>query len=201
MSALADRLRALPTAALVDASSDTVWLGSSVGPLWGPASMAGPAYTVQTRRGDNRPLHLATADASPGDVMVVAAEAAVDIAIFGDLLARIARERGLAGLVTDGAVRDRDGIREVGFPVFCAGVALRPPAKAFPGVFGGPVRIGAAQVHAGDWIVGDGDGVVVVRRAVAPDVARAAEQVLLREADIVRRAGGGESSADQLGLR
>jgi 4-hydroxy-4-methyl-2-oxoglutarate aldolase len=163
--------------------------------------MAGPAYTVQTRRGDNRPLHLATADASPGDVMVVAAEAAVDIAIFGDLLARIARERGLAGLVTDGAVRDRDGIRRARFPVFCADVSLRSPVKVFPGVFGGAVSLGAAQVEDRDWIVGDADGVVVVSSQIALQVASAAEQVQLREADIVRRAGAGESSADQLGLR
>ena len=199
MTELADRLRALPTAALVDAGA--AWVGSSIAALWSPVAMAGPVYTVQTRRGDNRPLHLATADAAPGDVVVVAAEADVEVAIFGDLLARIGANRGLAGLVTDGAVRDRDGIRQAGFPVFCAGTALRAPLKAFPGAFGGVVRIGTAGIRAGDWIVGDSDGVVVLSNQSAPDVAHAAEQVQLREAEIVRRAGSGESSADQLGLR
>jgi 4-hydroxy-4-methyl-2-oxoglutarate aldolase len=199
MTALADRLRAQSTAALVDAGA--VWLGSSIAPLWEPVAMAGPAYTVQTRRGDNRPLHLATADAAPGDVLVVAADGDRDVAIFGDLLARIGAQRGLAGLVTDGVVRDRDGIRRAGFPVFCAGVSLRSPVKVFAGVFGAGVSIGAAQVDDRDWIVGDADGVAVVPGHLAPQIASAAEQVQLREADIVRRAGAGESSADQLGLR
>jgi 4-hydroxy-4-methyl-2-oxoglutarate aldolase len=199
MTALADRLRAQSTAALADAGA--VWLGSSIAALWEPVAMAGPAYTVQTRRGDNRPLHLATADAAPGDVLVVAAEGDREIAIFGDLLARIGAARGLAGLVTDGAVRDRDGIRRAGFPVFCAGVSLRSPVKAFPGVFGAGVSIGAAEVDDRDWIVGDADGVVVVSSHLALQLAGAAEEVQLREADVVRRAAAGESSADQLGLR
>jgi 4-hydroxy-4-methyl-2-oxoglutarate aldolase len=200
MSDLATRLGALPSAAVLDALPESTWVGQAIRPLWRPASIAAPAFTVQTRHGDNRPLHRAIAEATPGSVVVAATDASLDVAIFGDLLARVGAQRGLAGLVTDGAVRDSDGIRAAGFPVFCAGVALRAPVKLFEGIYGAAVRLGEAEVHAGDWIIGDSDGVVVVPRAVVERVATAAEGVERREAEIVSRAIAGESTVAQLGL-
>jgi 4-hydroxy-4-methyl-2-oxoglutarate aldolase len=199
MTGLRDRLARLPTAALVDARPGATWLGPAVRPLWRPASLAGPAYTVRTRAGDNRPLHRAIADAPPGAVVAVAV-GDLEHAIFGDLLSRVAVGRGVAGLVTDGAVRDSDGIRAAGFPVYCAGVVLRAPSKDDPGRFGEPVVLGEAVVAPGDWLVGDSDGVVVLPGASAEAVAVAAEAVEAREAQIVDRAARGEPTPRQLGL-
>jgi 4-hydroxy-4-methyl-2-oxoglutarate aldolase len=197
---LRQRLAQLATAALVDAAPEVTWAGPAVRPLWRPSSFAAPAFTVQSRAGDNRPLHHAIAEAPPGHAVVVAAERGVDVAVFGDLLSRIATERGIAALVTDGAVRDSDGIRALGFPVFCGGVSLRAPVKEFAGIFGVPVRVGDAEVRPGDWVVGDSDGVVVIPAGEAAAAAAAAEAVERREQEIVRRARAGESTPRQLGL-
>lgn len=201
MIKLAERFGTLSTAAILDCRTETAWLGPLIRPLWRPASIAGPAFTVQTRHGDNRPLHIAIADAPPGHVVVAAAEAGVEVGIFGDLLARVGHTRGLAGLITDGAVRDSDGIRAAGFPVFCAGVALRAPVKQYAGRFDVSVTIGTAAVTPGDWIIGDSDGVVVVPHTVAKAVAAAADAVERREAGIVERAASGASTPEQLDLR
>jgi 4-hydroxy-4-methyl-2-oxoglutarate aldolase len=197
---LAARLAPIGTAALVDAVPGATWMGPGITRLWTPASFAAPAFTVQAPAGDNRPLHHAIADAPPGYVVVVAAGADVEVAIFGDLLSRIAMARGLAALVTDGAVRDTDGIAATGFPVFCGGVSLATPVKQDPGTFGIPVTIGRARVEPGDWLVGDGDGVVVIAAADASAVVTAAEAIERREAEIVRRALAGESTPRQLGF-
>jgi 4-hydroxy-4-methyl-2-oxoglutarate aldolase len=201
MNNLAKRFSNLSTAAILDCRPETTWLGPRIRPLWRPASIAGPAFTVQTRHGDNRPLHIAIADAPPGHVVVAAAEAGVEVGIFGDLLARVGHARGLAGLITDGAVRDSDGIRAAGFPVYCAGIALRAPVKQDAGRFDVGVTIGTAVVAPGDWIVGDSDGVVVVPHVLAEAVAAAARGIERREAGIVERAAAGEATVEQLGLR
>lgn len=198
MNGIADRLARLGTAALADAGA--VWLGPGVRGLWTGARIAAPAYTVRARPGDNRPLHHAVAEAPPGAVLALSVAGRLEIAIFGDVLARIGTARGVAGLVTDGAVRDSDGIRALGFPVFCGGISLRKPEKTDPGVFGEHVRIGLAEVGPSDWLVGDGDGVVVVAGRRLEQLTAAAEVVEQRERDLVDRAAAGEPTPDQLGL-
>jgi 4-hydroxy-4-methyl-2-oxoglutarate aldolase len=197
---LAERLGRVGTASLVDAVPEAAWMGPSIRRVWTPARFAAPAFTVQGPAGDNRPLHHAIADAPPGHAVVAAAGADRGVAIFGDLLSRVATARGLAALVTDGAVRDTDGIAALGFPVFCGGVALPAPVKQERGAFHVPVTIGFARVEPGDWIVGDGDGVVVIPAMSAEAAADAAESTGRREADIARRAIAGESTPAQLGF-
>jgi regulator of RNase E activity RraA len=201
-SDLAARFARLPTAAVLDgAQARAVYVGRAITAVWPGAALAGPAFTVRTRPGDNRPVHLAIADAPCGAVVVVAVDAQTDHAIFGDLLARVGAARGLAGLVTDGAVRDVGGIAAAPFPVFAAGVTLRAPVKEAAGEYGVPVAIGAATVTPGDWVVADADGVVVVSGDHAEAVAEAAEAVERREAAIVAGAAAGTPTPDQLGLR
>ena len=200
MTDLARRFRAVSTADLVGAAEGCAWAGPAIRPLWRPVTVAGPAFTVQTARGDNGPVHIGIANAAPGDVVVVAAAADATIAIFGDVLARIGAARGLAGLLTDGAVRDSDGVRQAGVAVFCAGVALTAPVKTFTGRYGAVVQIGDARVAPGDWIVGDSDGVVVIPHDLAAEAAAVAEATREREARMVARAQAGEPTPRQLGL-
>jgi 4-hydroxy-4-methyl-2-oxoglutarate aldolase len=200
-AAIAARLRSLGAASVLDACPGAALAGVAVRSLWTPVAMAAPAFTISTEPDDNLALHRAVAEAPAGSVVVVATGGSLRTAVFGDLLSQVAIGRGLAGLLTDGAVRDTDRIRRLRFPVFCAGVTLAPPAKRAWGTIGVPVHIGDAHIAAGDWVVGDGDGVVVVPAALLTDALARAEAIREREAELVARAIAGESTIDQLGLR
>ena len=124
--------------------------------------MAGPAFTVRVRPGDNLLLHKALDMAQPGDVVVVAAGGDLSNALIGELMVTHAKVRGLAGLVIDGAIRDRDALLEINLPVFARGVCHRGPYKDGPGEIGFPVAVDGMVVAPGDLVIGDGDGVLAV---------------------------------------
>jgi len=195
-----DRLISLGAAAVCDALSGEGWI-TPMRALWTPARTAGPAFTVTGEPDDNLPLHRAIAEAPAGSVIVAALGGSDRTAVFGDVLARIATERGLGGLVLDGAARDCDGIRELGFPVFCSARSLRGPTKRCWGSLGEPVQIDSVTIAPGDWVLGDGDGVVIMPGDRLSFAVAAAESVQRREDEMVRRAIAGEATIDQLGLR
>jgi regulator of RNase E activity RraA len=144
-------------------------------------SMAGPALTVRTRPGDNLVVHKALDLARPGDILVIDAGGELTNAILGELMSLYAASCGIAGLVVDGAVRDKATISNGLIPVFARGVSHRGPYKSGPGEIHGTVSLGGVPVHDGDIIVGDDDGIVVVPRARAEVTAAAAEEVVARE--------------------
>lgn len=113
-----------------------------------------------------------------------------------------ARRRGLAGLLIDGHVRDREAIVESGFPVFCRGVSVRGTSKdpGADGSLGRPVEIGAITIAERDLVVGDADGVVVVAGAEAPAVVERARRLAERERRLLTRIAAGESTLQVLGL-
>ena len=99
----------------------------------------------------------------------------------GDLYVGMAKNAGVAGIVTDGVVRDLTGINEVGIPVFARGICANSPWKNGPGKVGLPIVIGGVNVNAGDIVAGDQDGVVIVARRTAPAVADGLKAVLAKE--------------------
>jgi regulator of RNase E activity RraA len=145
-------------------------------------SMAGCAFTVRTRPGDNLAVHKALDLARPGDVIVVDGRGEVVNALVGDLMSRYAASRGITGLVIDGAVRDRACLSRGSLPVYARGISHLGPYKSGPGELHGAVSVGGVTVHDGDVIVGDEDGVAVVPRARALEAVEAAEAVVDREA-------------------
>lgn len=156
-------------------------VGNSLSSLGGRA-MVGSALTVRTRPGDNLAVHKALDLAQPGDVLVIDARGEMVNAILGELMAEYAATQGIAGLVIDGAVRDRQSISGGQLPVFAKGFSHLGPYKSGPGEIHGTVTIGGVTVHDGDVIVGDPDGVVVIPRARALEALEAAERVLESEA-------------------
>jgi len=103
----------------------------------------------------------------------------------------MARNRGVAGFVTDGMVRDIVGILAVGLPVYCAGVTPNSPVRNGPGAVGDPVDLGGLRVESGDIIIGDRDGIVVVPRARAEGVLKALADVRAAEAALEAKVKGG----------
>jgi regulator of RNase E activity RraA len=172
---LAARFRALPVANISDCMSRMTAGGARLRPMHAGGTLAGPAFTVKTRPGDNLMIHRALDLAEPGDVIVVDGGGELTNALIGELMVAHAIKRGIAGMVLDGAIRDYDTIHAGQFPVFAAGVTHRGPYKDGPGEINCAVAIDGMVIEPGDLIVGDGDGVLCVPFALAEELYKAAK--------------------------
>ena len=155
-------------------------------------TIAGPALTCDTGPADVLAALAALDVARPGDVLVIATGGWTGTASIGDLFAGAAKNAGIAAIVTDGAVRDVDGLARAGVPVFAAGLTPASPAVTGPGTVGLPIVVGGRPVDAGDIVVCDNTGVVVVPLAQAGETATRLERVLLLEAEQAERVAAGE---------
>jgi len=186
----------LPTATLHEAGKKIGALPSAIKPVAPQFKFAGSALTVHSPGGDNLWLHRALELARPGDVMVVYANGAHEHGYWGEIMTTMAQVRGLAGLVIDGCVRDGVLLAEIGLPVFARGLCIQGTGKDFGAIgwINHPVTIGQVVVHAGDLVVGDSDGVVVIPQAQAAEVVAASLQREADEAAILQRLRRGEST-------
>ncbi|MDM0072128.1 RraA family protein [Variovorax sp. J31P207] len=154
--------------------------------------IAGPAFTVEVRPGDNLMMHAALAQAQPGDVIVVDGKADLTCALTGFLMVSQAKAAGLGGFVIDAAVRDTEEISESGFPVFAAGANPNGPTKGLGGRVNWPVCVGGTSVNPGDLIIGDADGVVVIPKETAALTIAAAQAKLDFEQGFLASLASGE---------
>lgn len=159
---------------------------------------AGSALTVEVRPGDNLMIHAAMALARPGDVLVIDGKADQTSALMGEIMINACQRLGLAGVVIDGAVRDSDALRELGFAVFSFGTNPNGPTKNVPGRINHPVSAGGVVVRPGDFITGDADGVVVVERERVEALLPLARQKVADEARRIEAIGQGVTSAPWL---
>jgi RraA family protein len=155
--------------------------GHQLRPMHKEGKLAGPAFTVRTAAGDNLLVHKALDTAQRGDVIVVDAGGWLDNAIIGELMMSRARQRGIAGIVIWGAIRDSAELGAGSYPVYAAGVTHRGPYKNGPGEINVPVVIGGMPVNPGDIIVGDADGLVAVPQDQAERVLASAKSILEKE--------------------
>jgi regulator of RNase E activity RraA len=157
-------------------------VNGGIRPMWSPIPrVAGPAFTVRCPPGDNLMLHAAIHRADPGSIIVVQA-GDVDYAVSGGNVCAVAQRRGIAAFVVDGVIRDIAEVREMGFPVFARGVMPIPGAKNVVGPLNEPVQCGGVTVAAGDVVVADEEGIVVVPTARREQVLDEALAKLAREA-------------------
>ena len=170
-------------------------------PVYPAAKASGPAVTVLCHPGDNLMIHAAVEVCRPGDVMVVAVVAESTDGMFGELLATSLRAHGVAGLVIDAGTRDVEDITAMNFPVWSRAISAQGTVKETAGSVNVDVVCGGAIVHPGDVIVGDADGVVVVPRAHAADVAKLGEQRRAKEERSRESLRSGELGLDMYGLR
>jgi 4-hydroxy-4-methyl-2-oxoglutarate aldolase len=190
-TALVDRLRGVPTGWIVDANGRRGALDYRIRPLTAAKRFCGVALTVYSRPRDNLAPYAAIEHAQAGDVMVVSTEAYEEASVVGDVLLGMARNQGIGALVTDGMVRDIDGLNAVGIPVFARGLSPNSPHKDGPGTIGLPISLGGVAVDAGDVIVGDQDGVVVVARESLETVIAALAEVRAKEEKMEKLVAGG----------
>lgn len=179
--AIVDRLANLPAANIGDAMDRLGVADSAIQAVWPGAKLAGPAFPVWTRPGDNKGIHAALQLARPGDVIVVAGGADESRALLGELIGERAINLGVAGFALDGAARDAEALGEIGMPVFARATSPAGPYKDGPFRLGTAVAFGGVPVLPGDIIIGDSDGVVVIPREQAAAVAEAAEAVFADE--------------------
>jgi 4-hydroxy-4-methyl-2-oxoglutarate aldolase len=169
-------------------------------PVWPGARVAAPAFPVTCTPGDNLALHVGVAHAPAGSVLVVDVGDERERGYWGEVLTTAAEARAVAGLVIDGCVRDTEALAAHRFPVFSTGVALPGATKELPGRVGRSAAVGGVEVRAGDWIVGDSDGVVVVPAAALDDVLAAGRARNEKEARFFTELRGGATTLDLLGL-
>lgn len=168
-------------------------LASAIKPIRRGLRLLGPAFPAKGKPGDNLTGHAAISIARPGDVVVYSAEGYVDGAAFGDVMAAAAIERGLAGVVIDGAARDGNILREIELPVFARGLSLRSRGeKAWLGPLAVPVVVGGIEIAPGDLIIGDDDGVVAIPLAEIDRVLKASREREAKEAKLRERLATGE---------
>jgi regulator of RNase E activity RraA len=176
------RFRDLPAANVSDMMSRMTAAGPRLRPMHAGGVLAGPAFTVKTRPGDNLMVHKAIAIAEPGDIIVVDAGGDLTNAIIGELMLAQMVKRGLGGIVINGSIRDVAAIRAQGFPVFAAGVTHRGPYKDGPGEINVPVAIDGMVIEPGDLVLGDDDGLVSVPFAEVEAVYQATVKKAAAEA-------------------
>jgi 4-hydroxy-4-methyl-2-oxoglutarate aldolase len=170
-------------------------------PIYASAKVAGPAVTVLCQSGDNLMIHAAVEVCQPGDVLVVTTESDSTDGMFGELLGTSLVAHGVLGLIIDAGVRDVSELTAMDFPVWSKAISAQGTVKSTAGSVNIPVVCAGAAVRPGDVVVGDMDGVVVVPREHAAEVAKASQARVAKEEKNRHSLRSGELGLDMYGLR
>ena len=177
---LIEQFRGLPVANIADEMNRFSCVDARIKRV-NKAPLLGPAFTVKARIGDNMMFHKALDLAQPGDIIVVDVQGDTVNSVTGEIMMRQALKKGLAGIVIDGAIRDVEALQEMVMPIYAAAVTPKGPYKDGPGEINVPVSCGGVVGNPGDILVGDADGIVVIRPQDAPVVAEKAKGKLRKE--------------------
>ena len=195
------RYKKLSVATVHEAQGRVGLLSPEIRPVKEGLKLVGRAVTVFATPGDNLMIHVAMEQCEPGDVMVVAVNSRSDCGYFGDLLATLMQARGITGLVIDSGVRDLADLRQMNIPVFSRCISAQGTVKETLGDVNTPVICGGQVINPSDLIIGDDDGVVVVRRHELDSVAQKSEAREDREAGIRAKYRDGILGLDMNNMR
>jgi RraA family protein len=177
----------LPVANIDDCMNRTAALSERIRPI-GRGGIVGPAFTIKVPMGDNLMLHKAMDMTQPGDVIIIDAGGCKNRAIFGELMATYMQKRGVAGIIVDGSIRDSSALAEMeDFPVYASGISPNGPYKNGPGEINVPISIGGQVVTPGDIIVGDDDGIIVIKPEIAEELLAKTKEVMKKEEKIMKK--------------
>jgi 4-hydroxy-4-methyl-2-oxoglutarate aldolase len=184
-----------------EAQGRTGLLAAAITPIYAGARVAGSAVTVSVPPGDNWMIHVAVEQCQEADVLVVAPTSASEHGYLGELIATALQVRGVRGFVIDGCVRDVAELTQMGFPVWSRCVSALGTVKESLGTVNIPIECAGQRVEAGDVVIADDDGVVIVPREQAVDVLAASR--LREEQETLSRAryAAGELSLDVQDMR
>ena len=190
---LVERFRGLAAANISDVQGRQNTLDARIKPIYTPfPPLCGPALTVKARTGDNLVAFKAIELARPGDVIVISGGFDMNYSLWGGVMSAMAAHHGIGGVVTDGLVRDVAQTRNVGLPVFAIGLTPTGPTKEGVGQINTPISCGGVVVNPGDIVVGDEDGVVVVRQDEAEAVWQRVQARIELEQSWFERIAAGE---------
>ncbi len=192
--------REIPTAVISDDLNRTGTMHAAIKPVGPGMNFAGQALTAQTMVGDNGTLHYALTTAWPGSVLVVDARAHIETAVWGGILTLAAKACGVIAAVIDGAVRDVAELCESNMAIYARGVIPNGPHKGFGGVVNGPIQCAGVAVNPGDLVVGDEDGVVVVRPDQLPGLLERCRARIVKEEAFAQQIEAGVSTVELMGL-
>jgi 4-hydroxy-4-methyl-2-oxoglutarate aldolase len=174
---------------LADVAGRRGTLDGRIAPISRSMRLAGPAFTIEVRPGDNLMIHAAIAIAQPGDILVVDGKGDRTCALMGAIMITACKTLGIGGVILDGSHRDTAEIVALEYPVYSVGANPNGPTKNVPGRINFPISCGGVAIHPGDLVVGDEDGVVVIARheaaALLPLAATKIHDERARIADIV----------------
>jgi len=197
----AETLGGFGVATVHEALGRVGYLGPEFRPAWPGARIGGTAVTVLCWPGDNLMIHVAVEQCRPGDVLVVATNSPSTDGLFGELFATALAHRGVHGVILGCGVRDVAELREMGFPAWSRAVSAQGSVKATAGAVNVPVVLGGQTIHAGDVVLADDDGVMVVPRADVPRALTASQARIDKETASRAAFQQGELGLDRYGLR
>lgn len=190
----------IPVSIIGDELNRSGIMDAGLKPLGDGKPFAGPALTVDCMVGDNSALHHALTLLEAGWVLVADGHRHVDTALWGDIMHSAAKFRRAAAVVIDGSMRDRAAIAGSGLPAYARGVCPRGPHKGWGGAINVPVQCGGVAVAPGDLVVGDADGIAVVRPHQLPGLMEGCRKRMAREAEVLKEIAAGRTTVEILGI-
>ncbi|MGD9895089.1 MAG: RraA family protein [Dehalococcoidia bacterium] len=190
----------IPVSIIGDELNRSGVMDAGIKPLGDGRPFAGPALTVDCMVGDNSALHHALTLLEAGWVLVADGHRHVDTALWGDIMHSAAKVRRAAAVVIDGSMRDRVAIAASGLPAYARGVCPRGPHKGWGGAVNVPIQCGGVAVAPGDLVVGDADGVAVVRADQLPGLMERCLKRMAREEEVLKEIAAGRTTVEILGI-